>query len=36
MSGPQGGLVSDKAGNLYGVTSGDGTYGGGTVFEINP
>jgi uncharacterized repeat protein (TIGR03803 family) len=31
---PQGGLVFDKAGNLYGVTSEGGQYGDGTVFKI--
>jgi uncharacterized repeat protein (TIGR03803 family) len=33
---PQGGLIADKSGNLYGVTSGGGVYGGGTVFELSP
>jgi uncharacterized repeat protein (TIGR03803 family) len=33
---PTGSLVADGAGNLYGATSGGGTYGGGTVFEIIP
>ena len=33
---PMGGLTTDKAGNLYGTTSGGGTYGGGTVFELTP
>jgi uncharacterized repeat protein (TIGR03803 family) len=31
---PQGGLVLDKAGNLYGVTSQGGQYGDGTVFMV--
>lgn len=35
-SSPNGGLIFDSAGNLYGVTVGGGTYGGGTVFEITP
>jgi uncharacterized repeat protein (TIGR03803 family) len=30
------GLIFDAAGNLYGTTSGGGTYGGGTVFELSP
>jgi uncharacterized repeat protein (TIGR03803 family) len=30
------GLIFDAAGNLYGTTSGGGTYGGGTVFELTP
>ena len=34
--GPQSGLVFDAAGNLYGTTSGGGTYNGGTVFEMSP
>jgi uncharacterized repeat protein (TIGR03803 family) len=29
-----GGLVQDAAGNIYGLTHGDGAYGAGTVFEI--
>ncbi len=33
-SSPQGFLVLDSAGNLYGTTSGGGAYGSGTVFEI--
>jgi len=33
-AGPNGGLIFDRAGNLYGVTAGGGAYGGGTVFEI--
>jgi uncharacterized repeat protein (TIGR03803 family) len=31
-----GGLVMDAEGNLYGNTSGGGTGGGGTVFELSP
>jgi uncharacterized repeat protein (TIGR03803 family) len=34
--GPDGGLVSDKAGNLYGTTLGGGPFGAGTVFELSP
>jgi len=33
---PQGGLVRDSAGNLYGTASGDGTEGGGNVFRLSP
>jgi uncharacterized repeat protein (TIGR03803 family) len=33
---PWGGLVFDKAGNLYGVTGSGGQGGAGTVFEITP
>jgi uncharacterized repeat protein (TIGR03803 family) len=33
---PQGGLVMDAAGNLYGTTDTGGTGGGGTVFELSP
>ena len=29
-------LILDRAGNLYGTTSGGGAYGDGTVFEISP
>ena len=32
---PSGGLVSDSTGNLYGVTRSGGTYGRGTVFELD-
>ncbi len=31
---PDGDLVRDSAGNLYGTTSEGGTYGDGTVFEL--
>jgi len=31
---PEGSLIFDKAGNLYGTTSVGGTYSGGTVFEL--
>jgi uncharacterized repeat protein (TIGR03803 family) len=33
---PQGGLIFDAAGNLYGVAYSGGTYGEGTVFELTP
>lgn len=33
---PQGSLVFDAAGNLYGATNGGGAYGFGTVFELSP
>ena len=33
---PNGSLVFDAAGNLYGATGGGGAYGYGTVFEITP
>jgi len=33
---PDGGLVADSAGNLYGVTSNGGAYGYGTAFEFVP
>jgi uncharacterized repeat protein (TIGR03803 family) len=33
---PTGGLILDDSGNLYGTTSGGGTYGDGTVFRIKP
>jgi uncharacterized repeat protein (TIGR03803 family) len=33
---PQGGLLEDSAGNLYGTTRGGGTYGVGTIFELSP
>ncbi len=34
-SGPNGNLILDSAGNLYG-TAGGGSYGGGVVFEVTP
>jgi uncharacterized repeat protein (TIGR03803 family) len=34
--GPQGGLIFDGAGNLYGTTTSGGSNGGGTVFELMP
>jgi uncharacterized repeat protein (TIGR03803 family) len=34
--GPQGGLISDAQGNLYGITVAGGLYGYGTVFELSP
>ncbi len=34
--GPEGNLIFDAAGNLYGTTVFDGAYGGGLVFEITP
>jgi uncharacterized repeat protein (TIGR03803 family) len=33
---PVGGLVMDREGRLYGVTTDGGEYGGGTVFELTP
>jgi uncharacterized repeat protein (TIGR03803 family) len=33
---PQGGLIEDGTGNLYGTTRAGGTYGVGTVFEMSP
>src|ERR1700730_5331027 len=33
---PEGGLVEDASGNLYGTTVGGGTYGAGTVYELSP
>jgi len=33
---PQGGLVMDAHGNLFGTTSGGGNYGSGVVFELQP
>ena len=33
---PQGGLIFDSAGNLYGTTVNGGYQGGGTVFELTP
>jgi uncharacterized repeat protein (TIGR03803 family) len=32
---PQGGVIEDSSGNLFGTTSGGGSSGDGTVFEIN-
>jgi len=34
--GPEGGLIFDDLGNLYGTTAGGGAHGGGTVFQLNP
>src|SRR5258708_29338726 len=34
--GRNGGLIFDKAGNLYGLANGGGAYGYGTVFELSP
>jgi uncharacterized repeat protein (TIGR03803 family) len=33
---PEGTLILDEAGNLYGTTTDGGSSGGGTVFEITP
>jgi uncharacterized repeat protein (TIGR03803 family) len=33
---PEGGLVEDASGNLYGTTVGGGTYGVGTVYQLSP
>jgi uncharacterized repeat protein (TIGR03803 family) len=33
---PNGGLISDQAGNLYGTTEFGGAHSGGTVFELSP
>ncbi len=33
---PSTGLVLDAAGNLYGATSGGGTFGAGTIYELSP
>jgi uncharacterized repeat protein (TIGR03803 family) len=33
---PQGALIEDSAGNLYGTTRGGGAYGVGSVFEMSP
>jgi uncharacterized repeat protein (TIGR03803 family) len=33
---PEGGLVEDAGGNLYGTTVGGGTYGTGTVYQLSP
>jgi len=35
-TGPPGGLIFDRAGNLYGTTRYDGAYSRGTVFELTP
>jgi uncharacterized repeat protein (TIGR03803 family) len=35
-SGPQGTLAMDAAGNLYGATDAQGTFGAGTVFKLTP
>jgi len=35
-AGPNGGLVFDKAGNIYGTTLGGGAFGFGAVFELSP
>lgn len=35
-AGPQGELLRDARGNLYGTTAGGGAYGRGTVFELSP
>jgi len=35
-SNPQGGLIADSAGNLYGTTCSGGSTGGGTVYEMSP
>jgi uncharacterized repeat protein (TIGR03803 family) len=33
---PSGGLVMDKSGNLYGMTTYYGSYGGGTLYKLSP
>lgn len=33
---PQGGLIEDSTGNLYGTTKGGGTYGVGSFYELSP
>ena len=33
---PEGGLISDSKGNLYGTAESGGTYGGGAVYELSP
>jgi uncharacterized repeat protein (TIGR03803 family) len=33
---PQGSVVEDSKGNLYGATEGGGTYGVGTIYELSP
>ena len=35
-SNPQGNVIFDASGNLYGTTAGGGTYNSGTVFEVTP
>lgn len=35
-SAPYGAMIFDTAGNLYGTTTGGGSHGGGTVFELSP
>jgi uncharacterized repeat protein (TIGR03803 family) len=35
-AGPYAGLVQDTAGNLYGTTTGGGSYGAGVVFKLDP
>lgn len=34
--GPNGGLIFDSAGNIYGTTGGGASFGAGTVFELSP
>ncbi len=34
--GPEGGVIIDQAGNLYGTTAGGGAYGNGVVFRLTP
>jgi len=34
--GPQGNLIMDQAGNLYGTTTNDGMFGQGSVFKLTP
>ena len=36
LAGPQGNLIMDQAGNLYGTTVSDGTHGFGSVFKLTP
>jgi uncharacterized repeat protein (TIGR03803 family) len=36
LDNPNGAVVFDKSGNLYGIATGGGTYGGGGVFELSP